>query len=499
MAKRLLIKGGRLIDKERGYENSAKDILVEDGVIKDIADFIKTDDAEVLELNGEYVAPGFIDAHVHAYSGVSLGVPADEIGIMTGTTTMIDAGSAGPENIADFIEKNIKRSKTRIYSAMHYAKTGLLHMPEADDPEKYDLELVKEAYHKYKDYIVAIKGRASQSCVGQLGMESIAFGKKAANEIGVPYLVHIGNMPPKIEDVLNLMEKGDIITHAFHGKKNNLFTGGQIKPEAQAARERGVIFDVGHGEASFNFNVGALAKSLEFYPDIISTDLHARNYQGPVYSLSITLDKMMALGYSLIDCIDKATDKPARYFGLSKLGKLEVGCAGDFTIFTVNDGTYEFKDADGNLLTGSKAIDVKYAVIDGEIVMKRGDDEVSTGRSELMEKVRTELDISEEAFPKYQKDIEAVLEYLKEHEVVFGEDNLLAFAAHVVTLFVRLEKGEKVEGMGDEVLSQLDPKAVEITNGMMELVGKWYCPADSTETALVAIHIHTALDMMAEG
>jgi len=373
MGKKLLIKGGYLIDPARGYTRMKKDILIEGGCFAKIdTDIEAAEDMEVLALDGEYVAPGFIDAHAHVYRAVSLGIAADDVGVANGTTTIIDAGSAGPLNIEDFIERDIKTSKTRIYSAMHYAKAGLLNPPEADDPDKYDLDLSIKVYEKYKDYILAIKARASNTCVGQLGITSIQAGKTLAKSIGLPMMVHIGNMPPRIEEVLNLMEEGDIVTHAFHGKKNNLFAAGQMKPETQAARERGVIFDVGHGKDSFNFKVGALAKELGFYPDIISTDLHSQNYKGPVFSLSITMDKMLALGYDLETCIDRVTEKPAKYLGLLRLGKIEVGALGDLTIFTVDEGSFDFKDSNDNTLHGIQSIHVKHTIVGGDIVMSKG-------------------------------------------------------------------------------------------------------------------------------
>jgi len=368
MKNKLLIKGGRLLDPVSGYNKARKDVLIADGHFKLIADEIEqTGDMDVLCLEGEYVAPGFIDAHVHVYTAVSLGVAPDIIGVDTGVTTVIDAGSAGPANIQNFIERDILTSQTRVFAAMHYAKTGLLNVPEADAPEKYDLELAQEVYQKYRENIVAIKARASKSCVGQLGITSIRAGKELAGKLGLPIMVHIGNMPPAIEEVLDLMEAGDVITHAFHGKANNLFAGGRMKKETKAARARGVVFDIGHGKESYNFHTGAVARELGFAPDIISTDLHMQNYQGPVYSLSVTMDKMLAMGFELADCIDKVTYRPAKYYGLKRLGSIKTGYHGDLTVFEVSDGKYDFTDSDGNQIIGNQSIQVKYTVVGGKL------------------------------------------------------------------------------------------------------------------------------------
>ena len=104
-----------------------------------------------------------------------------------------------------------------------------------------------------------------------------------------------------------------MITHTFHGKESNwILKDGKLKPEALRARARGVLFDVGHGEASFSFKTAKIAFPQGFIPDTVSTDLHCRNIDGPVYSLPLTMDKMMALGISLEDVIEMVTARPAQ-------------------------------------------------------------------------------------------------------------------------------------------------------------------------------------------
>ena len=50
---------------------------------------------------GRIVTPGLIDMHTHVYWGAtSLGVDAETIAKRSGTTTFVDAGSAGAGNFA---------------------------------------------------------------------------------------------------------------------------------------------------------------------------------------------------------------------------------------------------------------------------------------------------------------------------------------------------------------------------------------------------------------
>lgn len=373
MSERILLTGGLLLDKSEGLHRDKKDVLLGGGRIQKIADHIDPEpDMKVMDLKGKIVAPGFIDIHAHVFPGCpGLGLEPERVGVATGVTCICDAGTAGPENIEEFIETVIKPSKTRIFSEMHFSRQGLFIKPEADDTAKFDIDLAEKTYYKYKDYIVAIKARASNTTVGKLGIAPIREAKKLSSRIGIPLYVHIGNPLPTIEDVLEVMQKGDMITHSFHGKINGLLENGRIKPETQAARDRGVLFDVGHGVASFNFNTAKAAFSQGFYPDVISTDLHIQNVDGPVFTLTRTMDKMMALGISLEDCVEKVTANPAAIFSMKELGKLKEGYLADITVFHLEDGSYDYKDSDGNELKGTVSICPDCAIVDGVVQMER--------------------------------------------------------------------------------------------------------------------------------
>lgn len=368
---KLLIKNGVLLDPSENLLHVQKDLLIEDGKIAKIAEDLNDSDAEVLDAKGRIISPGFIDVHAHVFPECpKLGLEADRIGVVQGTTCIVDAGSAGPENFKEFVETVIKPSKTRIFAEMNYSRKGLFITPEADDESKYDIDLAEEVFHQYEEYIVAIKARASNSTVGKLGIKPIKAAKELATRINKPLYVHIGNPLPTIEDVLEVMQKGDIITHSFHGKINGLLNNGEIKKETQEARDRGVLFDVGHGAASFNFNTAKAAFAKGFYPDIISTDLHQANVDGPVFSLSKTMDKMLALGISLEDCVYKVTAAPAKYFNLNNLGKLKEGYLADLTFFHLEEGNYHYKDSDGNPADGTISIIPDCAIVEGVVCMK---------------------------------------------------------------------------------------------------------------------------------
>jgi dihydroorotase len=111
----------------------------------------------------------------------------------------------------------------------------------------------------------------------------------------LPLMVHIGEPPPHVEDILDLLDAGDVITHCFHGKASHPWElSGEPIPALKRALDRGVLIDVGHGAGSFSFEVAKKAISAGNLPFSISTDAHALNLHGPVYDLPTTMTKMMA-------------------------------------------------------------------------------------------------------------------------------------------------------------------------------------------------------------
>ncbi|NPV44992.1 MAG: amidohydrolase/deacetylase family metallohydrolase [Firmicutes bacterium] len=370
--KRLLVKGGKLLDIQNGYRFDQKEIYIESGVIKDIGGDIRLEgECEILELAGQIVTPGFIDIHTHVYPGkTNLGIEPDVVGINTGVTTVFDAGSAGAENFRDFYSDVILKSTTGVYSLINIALSGLeRERYELADIKNIDVSALKEVVKNNREHIKGIKARASATAVGDMGLKPIEMAKKAADELGLPLMVHIGNYPPDIRDVLNLLDKGDIVTHCFHGKPNGLLDeNGNIRKETERAISRGVMFDIGHGTSSFNYRTAKKAAQQGFYPDIISTDIYRQNYRGPVYSLAATLNKIMALGVGIEECIRKVTAVPAETFGLMGLGQLRAGYSGDLTVFYLKSGPVEFEDSDGNTFSGVEYIEVTHTVKNGRVI-----------------------------------------------------------------------------------------------------------------------------------
>lgn len=348
--KAFMIKNGLLVSPANGYRRDKRDILVRDGRIAEIAGQINAD-LPVIDASECIVTPGLIDIHTHCYPKAFLGLPPDVLGIERGATTIVDAGSSGADTYEDFRANYIDKSRTKVFTLLNVSKEGLLYGHELDSMEKIDVPALKAMLAEYPDNIIGLKARASASVVGQMGLEPIGLAAKLARETGKPLTVHVGNYPPALTEVLRLLDKGDIVTHAFHGKRGGILTEeGGIIPEAEAARARGVLFDIGHGVASFSLRVFEKALKQGFDCDLISTDLHVENYEGPVYNLAAVLSKILNCGESLEDTIHKCTCAPARHYGLKGLGEIREGCTADFNLMKLVPCKEEVVDSIGDTI-----------------------------------------------------------------------------------------------------------------------------------------------------
>ena len=363
----LTIAGGRPLSPADGLHGEKADVLIRDGKIAEVSDRI-CPEGDVIDAQGAYVCPGFIDIHTHCYPKSFLGLSPDTLGLDRDATTILDAGSSGAATYEDFLVNHVNRANTKVFTLLNVSKEGLLYGHELNDPKKVDLGLVREVVAEHKDNIVGLKARASASVVGERGLEPIAIAAGIAHELGLPLMVHIGNYPPAFTDVLNLLDRGDIITHTYHGKPGGILTPERdaIVPEALTARERGVRFDVGHGVASFSFRTFERALDLGFDCDSISTDLHVENYEGPVWSITSVLSKLLNCGQTLEQIITKCTSAPASFFGLSGLGHLNSGDIADINLVNVVDCDEVIEDSIGDTLRLKKKVVVAKTIYSKE-------------------------------------------------------------------------------------------------------------------------------------
>jgi dihydroorotase len=369
----LVLKGGRVIDPSQGIDRAA-DVAFSGGKVAAVsADIAPGDGADVRDVSGKIVSPGFIDLHTHVYwGGTSLGIDAGDLARKSGVTTFVDAGSAGPGNFAGFLKHVIEPSEPRILAYLHVSFAGIFAFSKSIMVgESSDMRLMSPAdavavANANRDVVVGIKVRVGRNASGASGAAPLDIALQAAEELGLPLMAHIDEPPPSYEDVLARLRPGDVLTHCFRPFPNTPITGqGAVKPVVVDARQRGILFDVGHGKGSFSFKTGRAMLAAGFLPDTISSDIHALNLDGPVFDQTTTLSKFLCLGVPLTDVIRATTVNAATAMRRPDLGTLRPGAAGDATVFSVNEGRFDYVDSVGEVMTGNSQIASEGIVLGG--------------------------------------------------------------------------------------------------------------------------------------
>ena len=241
------------------------------------------------------------------------------------------------------------QAKTHVYSFLNISKIGLIRQSELADMQDIDVPLFDQTLVKYPNFIIGIKVRMSRSVVGENGILPLIKAKEMQKKTGLPLMIHVGNNPPELDEIADLLTKGDIITHCFNGKPNQIFDKqNNLRDSIKRAIERGVILDIGHGGESFSFSVAERAKCLDVYPNTISSDIYSKNrLQGPVFSLANVMNKFICLGYSKTRIIDSVTKNAAQILHLNNKGEIAIGYDADLTIFDIKQQTVSLTDSEG--------------------------------------------------------------------------------------------------------------------------------------------------------
>ena len=182
-------------------------------------------------------------------------------------------------------------------------------------------------------------------------------------------MVHIGNAPPALDEILPLLEAGDVVSHAFHGKAGGIYRNEGLIPEAEAALEREVLFDLAHGQSSFSFTVARRFLAEGRLPGIISSDLWRGNETGPVFSLLHTMTKLYYLGMPLGEVVAAATWRPAIVLGREgELGSLAPGRVADLSLIELARGEFHLVDSEGLSVTAPFLMKPALTIRNGEIL-----------------------------------------------------------------------------------------------------------------------------------
>ena len=256
----------------------------------------------------------------------------------------MDAGTVGEATIDGLKAVIADQPNFSIYGFLNIGSYGCM----CYSSEKINMWESFDCINRNKPIIKGIKVMASKAYIKDYGRHPLVAAKRLASDLGLPTMVHIGEPPVFIEDLVDgLLEEGDIITHCFHGKIGNSVRYSPLRMLSLfgAARERGILLDVAHGASSFSYESASLSIKEGIKPDTISTDLHSQSFEGPVWSLACVMSKMLSCGLSLEDVISMVTANPAKVVGETEYAALEEGKEANFSVFRLVSGKYDFHDS----------------------------------------------------------------------------------------------------------------------------------------------------------
>ncbi len=361
----LIIRGGRVIDSSVRLD-AICDVAISGGRIVAIESTIAGDAAETIDARGKLVVPGLLDIHTHtARSAEGPGLVLQD-----GVTGWIDAGSQGADRIGETIA--VARSAPQQGRVLiNIGRAGIL--PEGDtmDLKRADIGAAREAIAKNRDFIVGVKARLSRDVAGANDYEVLRRAQAVATSFGLPVMIHMGQTISPLPKLVDLLKRGDIVTHMFAPPPNSVIDdSGHILPEVLAARRRGVWFDVGNGQTGhMRWDTVAAIMKTGFWPDTFSTDWNTNSHETGVIDLPNCMSKLFGYGMTLDETIARATVNAARVFPVfNDRGTLNVGALADVALLELRQGNFEFLDNYKNKITGAQRLFPSATVLGGKRV-----------------------------------------------------------------------------------------------------------------------------------
>lgn len=371
----LLLKGGRLIDAKNKVD-AKMDVAVKDGKISRVAADIPASAAKkVLDVSGLIVAPGLINIHTHVFAGSNPGFSdgqssqlPDAFAIRSGITTVVDAGTTGWRTFPEFKAKVIDPSITRVLAWINIFETGFS-SGSGFEPDMGTVSVQKtaEAIQKYKDYIVGTR-------VGHYkGKSWLPFERasEAAKIANTPLFVECHMPQYTLQEQLDHMRPGDIITHSFENVSERMTVvdeQGKVRPFVLDAQKRGVLFDVGHGGAGFWFNQAIPAFNQGLWPNSFGTDEHRTSMNSGMKNMLNVMSKYLNIGMSIPEVIARGSWNAAKSIKREDLGNLSEGSVADIAVLSIINGKFGFVDSGQNRIQGDRKLEAELTVRAGRIV-----------------------------------------------------------------------------------------------------------------------------------
>jgi dihydroorotase len=373
----LLLRGGESSDPASGRRERA-DLAVSGSRVAAILPANSQATAKrIIDAGGRLVTPGLIDLHTHLGFEIHRLVLAPEAACPPGgVTAAVDMGSTGVFTFPWYRQRVLAGCPIRLYSFLNISALGTTAIHPPYYVEHYgayiDVPEAIRTVEEHRDYIRGIKVFAAGQMVGEWALPAIAAAQEVAGATDLPIAVHVSQGPPSLDEIVERLRPGDILTHTFTPHDQGILDeAGRVRPAVLRARERGVWFDVGHGAGSFSYRVAERALAQGFVPDSISTDLYADNIGGPVVSLLTTAEKFLMLGLALEEVLARITVRPARAIGAVELGSLAVGAPADLAVLELRDEAHPLTDAPGEIRLAPQRLICHLTVANGRVIYER--------------------------------------------------------------------------------------------------------------------------------
>jgi dihydroorotase len=401
----LLLKGGRVIDPAAGLD-ATLDILVEGKSIVAIGPALSATapTAQVIDCRDTLVLPGLIDTHGHVYQYVTgrFGLNADQCGVRSGVTTIVDQGGASCITIPGFRHFVAEPAATRVFAYISAYLVGGLeghYYPDLYRPDCLDAAATVKSALANADLVRGVKAHAEIGGFARWGLDVMKIASKIGRDASLPVYIHFGQLWPKPESggmavnpdsifnqVVDTLKPGDILAHPFSRHPGGFVEeNGKLHPLVHEAVARGLKIDVGHG-SHFSFKTARVVLDSGVIPDTLGADMHGYNTHVPSpagtpeshpdeehsflgrtqFSLVSAMTSMLALGLPLDHVVAMATGNAAKMIGMEgELGTLKVGGVADISVLDDKRGRWVLEDNEGTQVVTDRMLAPRFCLRDG--------------------------------------------------------------------------------------------------------------------------------------
>ncbi len=380
----ILLRGGRVICPASNLDG-VMDVAVRDGKIAAVqTDILPSAAREVIDVSGKLVLPGLIDTHGHVYQYVTgrFGMDPDMVGVQSGVTTLVDQGGPSCMTLPGFRHFIAEKAQSRCYAFLSAYLVGGLEghfYPDLYSPDGVDIDATVKSAVANRDLVRGIKAHAEIGGFARWGIRVLEMSAEIGRQADLPVYVHFGQLwglPESgtngedvdtiLERVIPLLRPGDILAHPFTRHPGGFVNReGEVHPVIQAALDRGLRVDVGHG-SHFSYRLAKKALAAGIMPTTLGADIHGYNTHVPApagtpeeheddenhpfagqarFSLVQAMSSMMALGLTLEQVVPMVTSRAAEVLGLSdEIGSLRPGITADVTVISELGGRFVLRD-----------------------------------------------------------------------------------------------------------------------------------------------------------